>query len=201
MKTQLIALLFVGLALAGCQKPPPATANDAQRDQQAAINLEGAQQVGMPDIVNYRDMRGVRYWYEQRDKANLLTYTYTKNMQGQWIYFCDSIGYPIPGGTQYSAGESMQRYRVRDPRYGADSEHGWTWGVTRLPQAEPNGVFPPSTAEGTGIICISPINNKAEAVYAEEKVSAFPWPQKGAVNEPDRSAPAKTAPADPLAKK
>lgn len=195
MKTQLAALAF-----AGCTPLPSETANDKQREQQAHMNMEGAQQVGMPNIVNFRDQRGVKYWYEQRDKANLLTYSYTKNMQGQWVYYCDSIGYPIPGGTQYSAGESMQRYRVRDDRYDSTSQNGWTWGVARLPQAEPNGVFPPVTAEGTGIICINPNNNKAEAQYAEDKVNTFTYPQKAAINEPDRSSP-KTAPADPLAKK
>lgn len=200
MRIFILPILLAVTLLAGCPQPLPQTANDKQRDQQQQTNLEGVQQVGMPSIVNFRDMRGVKYWYEQRDKANLLTYTYTRNMQGQWVYFCDSIGYPIPGGTQYSAPNSMQRYSVRDPRYEASSQNGWTAGIAALPQAEPNGVFPPATAEGTGLICINPINNKAEAVYAEDKLNTFPWPQKGAIGEPDRSAP-KQAPQDPLIKK
>lgn len=199
MKIQFIALLLAVNMFAGCTPIPSETANDKQRDQQAQVNLEGANEVGTPAIANFRDQRGVKYWYEQRDKANLLTYSYTKNMEGRWVYFCDSIGYPIPGGTQFSAPQSMQRYRVRDNRYDASSASGWTWGVALLPQAEPNGLYPATTSEGTGVICINPYNNKAEAQYAEDKLDTFTYPQRGAINEPDRSSP-KPPPQDPLAK-
>lgn len=201
MKSTVIAtLLGVTSLLAGCNPAPQATSNDMQRDQQATINAEGAAEVGMPHIVNFRDMRGMKFWYERRDQADLLTYTYTKNMAGQWVWFCDSIGYPIPGGTQYSAPESMQRYRVRDLRYDISTLAGWFFGVARLPQPEPNGVFPPTTAEGTGIICINPNTNKAGAAYAEDKLNTFEWPQPNALNEPNRSGPPKIAPLDPLVK-
>jgi hypothetical protein len=200
MKMKIIAAMaFVGFGIIGCTPIPQPTANDTQREQQSSINNEGAHEVGMPAIKNFRDMRGLKYWYERRDQANLLTYSYTKNLEGRWVYFCDSIGYPIPGGTQYSAPQAMQRYSVRDSRYSETSINGWNWGVAALPQAEPNGIYPPSTAEGTGIICINPNNNKAEAVYAEDKVDTFTWPQRGAIGEPDRSSP-KPPPPDPLVK-
>jgi len=186
----------------GCGPFVPAkTANDVQREQQEHINMEGAAEVGMPNLVNFRDQRGMKYWYERRDQANLLTYSYTKNLEGRWVYYCDSIGYPISGGTQYSAPESMQRYRVRDDRYAPDSTSGWDYGVARLPQAEPNGVFPPTTALGTGIICINPKTNKAEAEYAEDNVDTFTYPQPSAIGEPDRSGTPKPPPPDPLAPK
>jgi hypothetical protein len=199
MKLKLLIFVILFGMLVGCGYVPPQTANDAQREQQAGMNLEGAKEVGMPNIVNFRDMRGVRFYYERRDQADLLTYTYTKNWEGQWVWYCDSIGYPISGGTQYSAPESMQRYRVRDPRFDATDSAGWNTGVTRLPQPEPNGVFPPSTAEGTGVICINPKTNKASAAYAEDKLNTFEWPQPLAIGEPDRSGPQKPQPKDPLA--
>lgn len=199
MKIKIVVLLVLMTAILGGCDPLP-TANDMQSEQQAALNQEGAREVGMPAIVNFRDQRGVKFWYEKRDQSNLLTYTYTRNLEGKWIWFCDSIGYPIPGGTQYSAPESMQRYRVRDPRHAASDLSGWDSGIARLPQAEPNGVYPPTTAQGTGIICINPKTNKADAVYAEDNLDTFPWPHPGAIGEPDRTGPAKPQPKDPLAK-
>ena len=193
----LVAIVLSSALLAACQPPPPATANDVQRDQQAAMNSEGVAAVGMPNIVNHRDQRAVKFWYERRDQANLLTYTYTRNMEGRWVWYCDSIGYPIPGGTQYSAPTAMQRYRVRDPRYPASDVNGWDYGIAALPQAEPNGVFPPSTAEGSGAICINPRTNQASASYAEDKLNTFEYPQPNAINEPDRSVH-RPAAVDPL---
>lgn len=187
-----IALASSMLLLGACSKE--LSSADKQREQQETIVGEGVAQVGMPNIVNFRDARAVKFWYERRDQSNLMTYTYTKNMQGQWVWFCDSMGYPIPGGTQFSAPESVQRYAL--PR---KNDREADFGSMRLPQPEPNGIYPPSSAEGSGIICINPNTNVATAAYGEEKLNTFEWPQPSAIGEPDRSGPARPAPRDPLA--
>ena len=127
----------------------------------------------------------------------MLTYTYTKNLQGQFVWFCDSIGFPISGGTQFSAPESMQHYRVRDLRYSAETAEGWFQGVEKLPQAEPNGIFPPSTAAGSRVICINPRTNVPSLSHAEDNLDTFEYPRSNAIDEPNRSGD-KPKPKDPL---
>lgn len=196
-RAKLVLMMIATLVMFACALPPQ-TSNDVQREQQEKINMEAANAVGMPNIVNFRDMRAMKFIYELRDKANVLTYTYSMNEVGRWVWLCDSIGYPISGGTQYSAATSMQRYRVRDPRYSSDRQEGWDYGVAALPQAEPNGVFPPSTAEGTMVVCINPTTNKAEAQHFEIRANAFTWPKPNAIDEPDRSGTGKPVPDDPI---
>lgn len=109
--------------------------------------------------------------YEMRDNDNLQTYTYNYvEMTGKYTYLCDSMGYPIPYSTQYSAPTSMQEYYV--DRTG--SETADSWGIAQLPQSEPNGLFPPASADGTWVMCLGP-DNKPHASYEEPKLSTFQW--------------------------
>ncbi len=161
-----IAVAVLGmLALAACAPQP--TSNDKQREQEAQITNEGASEVGMPNITHFREMRLLKTIYEMRDQGDLSTWTYLFNQfTGKYVPMCPSIGFPIPYATQFSAPESMQTYNVR----GAND--GDRYGVARLPQAEPNGLNMPTSAEGTWIICIGP-NNKPAVTYSEPRVVTF----------------------------
>lgn len=141
------------------------SANDIQRDRQNAVTKEGAMAVGVPAIVNFREMRQLKDIYELRDQDGLLTYTYTfSEVTGKPTFFCDSIGYGIPYATQYTAGETMQRYSLP-----ATADRGNVWGDAKLPQSEPNGLFPPQSADGTWIMCRVP-DGKVRPQYVEPKV-------------------------------
>jgi len=104
--------------------------------------------------------------YELRDQTGLATYTYLYNeFTGKLVFFCNSIGYGIPYATQYSASESVQSYNV--PRTSGGERH---YGVERLPQAEPNGLFSPASAEGTWVQCKDPSGKDVRPVYVEPRV-------------------------------
>jgi len=123
---------------------------------------------------------------EMQDQTGLVTYTYVENMVptivnshtargGKFTFFCDSFGYPIPYATQFSAPESMQRYHIA-ARQGTNDT--LSYGVTRLPQAEPNGLFTPTSADGTWVVCKDPESDKVGVVYAEPKLVTFPFKLK-----------------------
>ncbi len=153
------------LTLAACS--PARTSNDKQRDQESRITSEAASEVGMPNVTHFREMRLLKFIYEMRDQDNLSTWTYLFNQfTGKYVLMCPSIGFPIPYATQFSAPESMQTYNV--PNAGGVR----SYGVERLPQAEPNGLNMPASAEGTWVVCIGP-NNKPAVTYSEPRVTTF----------------------------
>lgn len=156
----LIAVLTMGNTESACSPPP--SANDIQRDQQEKILQEGNSQVGMPAITNFREKKMMKQVMELRDQASFVTYTYLySQMTGHLVPFCKSIGYPLPYATQFTGPESVQRYRVQD------GNSNVVWGTMKLPQADPNGLFSPASAQGTWIMCFDPHTEKVMPQYSE----------------------------------
>lgn len=139
--------------------------NDIQRDRQASMTKEGVMAVGVPAIINFREMRQLKDIYELRDQDGLITYTYTfSEVTGKPSFFCDSIGYGIPYATQYTAGETMQRFSLP-----STNDRNSVWGDEKLPQSEPNGLFSPASADGTWVMCKAP-DGKVRPQYVEPKI-------------------------------
>lgn len=154
-----IALLAVACA-------PAPTSSDIQRSRQEKSVAEGIAQVGLPAIKNFRELKLAKDIYELRDQTGLSTYTYLwSEYQGKWVFLCNSIGYPIPYSVQFTAPESVQTYNV-DGTNGS----GRYYGKEVLPQAEPNGLFSPGSAEGTWVMCAFPDSKDARPVYVEPRV-------------------------------
>jgi hypothetical protein len=152
------------------------SANDIQRDRQAVVTKEGAMAIGVPAIVNFREMRQLKDIYELRDQDGLATYTYTfSEVTGKPTFFCDSIGYGIPYATQFTAGETMQRFSLPGTQ-----DRSAVWGDEKLPQSEPNGLFPPASADGTWIMCKEPGQPKVRPQYVEPKVIVTTYKLAGA---------------------
>ncbi len=165
---RVLAIVLLASLVVACEGKP--TSSDTQRDRQEQMVLEGVAQVGIPSIKNFRELKLAKDIYEMRDQTGLVTYSYVwSDMQGKLVFLCDSIGYPVPYATQFTAPETMQRYNlpIRGDGYGNDNRH---WGVTRLPQAEPNGLFSPSSAEGTWVMCKDPNGKDVRPVYTEPRV-------------------------------
>lgn len=156
-------LLFTAffLFLVGCEDTPPTA------DQQATAKTEQMQQqsnaqVGMPGVTNFTEKRLVRKLYEMRDQ-NIATFSYVVDMNGHLWHICDSIGYGLPYGVQFTNPERIvQQY---------SSSYG------TLPQSEPNGLFMPPTAEGTWVICAGPQGDPVP-VYVEPRVIVSPFKLK-----------------------
>lgn len=134
-------------------------ADKEQRVKQDAVSLQSNQQVGNPGVTNFTEKRIVRKLYEMRDQ-NIATFTYIPDMNGRLWHLCDSIGYGLPYGVQYTNPEAH--------RLGG-SQAGYN-----IPQPEPNGLFMPPSAEGTWVICAGPKGEPAP-VYAEPRVIVSPF--------------------------
>ena len=155
--------------LAACSPPP--TSSDRQRAQQEQILSEGTSQIGMPAIKNFRERRLLKDILELRDQEGLVTYSYVwSEYQAKMIFLCDSIGYGIPYATQFTAPESVQTYNLGDT--GGDIRH---YGSEKLPQADPNGLFSPSSAEGTWVMCKNPNGKEVRPIYVEPRLIVSPF--------------------------
>lgn len=151
-------LLVVAFSLAGCDMVP--SSDQVQRLAQEKISSQGNAVVGMPAILNFQEKRMMKDIIEMRDKA-IVTYTYIVDMNGKLHKVCDSIGYGLPYATQYT----------NPSRVVWESNHS-----NVLPQADPNGLFSPASADGTWIMCKDPNGAKVSPVYIEPRiiVSQFP---------------------------
>ena len=146
------------IALSACDRPP--SSDDIQRQQQEQILQEGTSQVGMPAIKNFRERKMLKDIIELRDQEGLTTYTYLWNeMQGKMVFFCTSVGYGIPYATQFT-----------NPQKVANISYHIV-----LPQADPNGLFSPASADGTWVLCKDPNGDKVKSVYVEPRIIVTPF--------------------------
>lgn len=174
MKKWLSVLLLVAVVLLNgawddsCDDSTATKTDKAVSDAQANLTAEANRQVGMPGLTNFTEMKIVRKLYELRDQ-NIATHSYVMDLNGRLFHLCESIGYGIPYGVQFSNPER----RAPNPDY---TESGYN-----IPQPEPNGLFMPPTAEGTWVICADQ-NHKGEIspVYVEPRVVVSPFPLKAA---------------------
>lgn len=161
-----IALVLV-VALSACDNRPP-TSDEKQTAEQERILQEGAAQVGMPAIKNHREQKLLKDILEMRDQEGLVTWTYTYNeYTGKPVFFCDSIGYGIPYATQFTSPQKVWK---------TGSCAGSCYHTEVVPQADPNGLFAPVSAEGTWVMCKNPNGDGIRPVYVEPKVISSPWP-------------------------
>jgi len=157
----LASLAVLGISLVGCEYTP--SSDEIQRSQQERILKEGSAQTGMPAIKNFRERKLLKQIIEMRDQDGLVTYTYTvPETTGRPVFLCNSIGYGLPAATQYT--------NPQKTAYSGSS------GISTLPQADPNGLFSPESAEGTWVMCTDPNGSgKTRPVYVEPRVIVSPF--------------------------
>lgn len=167
MKSRYIA--FMGIAaitMVACEITP--SSDKTQQEQQEQLLAEGSAKTGMPAIKNFRERKLLKDILELRDQSGLTTYTYLwSDFQGKWIFFCNSIGYGIPYATQFTNPQKVEHY---------NSQY-----AVILPQADPNGLFSPSSAEGTWVLCKDPNGTEVKPVYIEPRAIVSPFAIPGAV--------------------
>ena len=160
MKTFLLSLILPASMLLSACDPVPQTSDQVQRKQQERILLEGTSQVGMPAIKNFRERKMLKDILELRDQEGLTTYTYVwSDVQGKRVFLCDSVGYGIPYATQFTSPQ-----KISDDSYHAV-----------VPQADPNGLFSPASAEGTWVLCKDPHGTKVAPMYVEPRIIVSPF--------------------------
>jgi hypothetical protein len=157
MKKFLLVVPFIAV-LAACDGRPE-TSTQIERRKQEELSLNAVQSVGMPAITNFAEKRMMKDIMELRDQ-NVATTTYITDMNGKLHKICNSIGYGLPYATQYT----------NPQRIAYDSGHG---SVT-LPQADPNGLYSPASADGTWVLCVDSKSGKAKPVFIEPRVIVSP---------------------------
>jgi len=157
----IIAIIFLSLSSSSCETQP--SSDDIQRQQQEKILAEGTSAVGMPAIKNFREKKILKDIYELRDQLGLVTYTYIFcDMTGKFTYIGESIGFGIPAATQFTNPQKTE-YTVA------------------IPQADPNGLFSPASAEGTWVLMADPVNKTAAPQYIESRISVFTYKLRHAI--------------------
>lgn len=158
MKKLLLVVPLVAL-LTACLETPQSS-GQIERKKQEELSLQSVQQVGMPAIVNFAEKRMMKDILELRDQ-NVATTTYLVGMNNQLTKVCDSIGYGLPYATQYT-----------NPQKPVYEVHG---NIT-LPQADPNGLYSPASADGTWVLCVDHKDGKAKPVFIEPRIIVSPMP-------------------------
>jgi len=161
MKTilSIAAIALLGATVTGCVEE---TSDSKQQGAQELILKEATSQTGMPAIKNFRERKLMKQIIEMRDQEGLVTYTYTfPEVTGVPVFLCNSVGYGLPAATQYT---NPQKFV-------------WKGGDHHLmPQADPNGLFSPESAEGTWVLCSDPSGNgDTRPVYVEPRIIVSPF--------------------------
>lgn len=163
----LTAIAACTLSLAACA-PSMQSSDQIQNDKQEELSKQAIESVGLPAIKNFQEKRILKDILELRDKPDLVTYTYITDMNGHLHKICDSIGYGVPYATQYTSPERL-----------AGSWESPSTGNVTVPQADPNGLYSPTSADGTWVLCKMPGKDAVSPTYIEPHVvvSTFPLNQ------------------------
>jgi len=153
---QILALVAVATLLTACDVKE--TSTQIERRKQEELSLQGVQSVGMPAITNFAEKRMMKDIIELRDQ-NVATYVYITDMNGRLHKVCNAVGYGLPYATQYT-----------NPMRISGDGHG---NVT-IPQADPNGLYSPASADGTWVLCVDTKSGKPKPVYIEPRVIVSP---------------------------
>jgi hypothetical protein len=159
MKRILVFAALLALAVVGCDGLPHTPTDQIDQKNQEKLQAESQRQIGMPKIANFSEKRLLATIYELRDQAALPTWTYIVDLAGKRHLLCRSLGYGIPYATQFSNPQKIVYPQALDR-------------PMAFPQAEPNGLFMPASAEATWIIMVTPAGPKP--IYVEPKVIVSP---------------------------
>lgn len=163
MKSKILSLSVLCLIVSGCDYTP--SSDQKQQKQQEKLLDEATSQVGMPAIKNFRERKILKDILELRDQDGLTTYTYLYNeMTGKLVFFGETIGYGLPYSTQFTS-----------PSKGEYFSRGGSYNLEVMPQADPNGLFSPASAEGTWVLMKNPNGGDVKPVYVEPRIIVSPF--------------------------
>lgn len=157
-----ITLMLIIICLIGCYNWND---SDSMLQQQTETLLkEATNQIGLPNIVNFQQKKLMKMIYELTDREDLVCYAYMySDYQGKLIYVGKCVGYGLPFSAQYSNPEKLVNLDMDD------------YPETTLPQAEPNGLFMPTSSSATWLIMIDPETNEPRPVYFEPTIVVSPF--------------------------
>jgi len=158
-------LLLMSNSSCDDEKTGQSKSNAQLNTQQENLMQEANRQAGLPNITHFQERKLLKMIYELRDQENLVCYAYiVAEMTGKLVYIGKTIGFGIPYCTEYTNPSITEHH---------SGEYGG--GNVVLPQADPNGLFMPSSAEGTWLMLIDPATNEPRPVYIEPRVIVSPF--------------------------
>lgn len=162
MKKKLVlmlsGLLMVGMFV-GCDEVVK-DSTDIEKEQTETLMKEVGNQIGMPNITNFTEKKLAKKIFEMRDDAQLITYAYTQNMDGKYVYLGTCIGYGLPYSVQYTNPD-----RVENGGYS-----GSYWGTT-ISQADPNGLYMPEGLSATWLVIVDEETGEQSVNYIESEIT------------------------------
>lgn len=166
-------LLIVFAFIIGCmsdegQKP---AAETQQTEQTNKLLSEINRQVGLPNISNFQQKKLMKMIYELCDKEDLICYAYIKSdYQGKLVFIGKCIGFGVPFSAQYTnPSKAIDVYDVGlHASQGAD--------IQIIPQADPNGLYMPTSSSATWLMMLDPKTNEPRPVYIEPEIVVSPFP-------------------------
>lgn len=172
-KLTILALAAVGalttLSLTSCVPEDKDSADAVQARETAEALKEAQNQVGMPAINNWQQRKLMKLIYELCDNEDLVCYAYLQSaMTGDLIFVGKCMGYGIPFSAQFTNPE-----RVYSGYVGGAATHYYSG---TLPQADPNGLFMPTSSSASWLMMIDSKTNEPRPVYFEPTITVSPFP-------------------------
>lgn len=146
------------------------SADSIQTKQSETLFKEAQREIGLPNIVNWQQRKTLRDIFELADQEDLICYAYLFNpYQGKLLYLGRTLGYGIPFSAQFTNPEKVVE---------ADKEIGKDYSghfLMTKPQADPNGLFMPTSSSATWLILLDEDNNP-RPIYVEPALVVSPIP-------------------------
>ncbi len=167
------AFLLVGLFIfmtifAGACDEQISSAEQRQAKQTNKILDEANRQFGLPNIHNFQQKKIMKMIYEETDREDLICYAYIKSdYRGELVFIGKCIGYGVPFSAQYT-----------NPMKSLNDGCCSGMSNTILPQADPNGLYMPTSSSATWLMMIDPKTKKPRPVYIEPEIVVSPFPLK-----------------------
>lgn len=157
-------MIFTLLLLVGCKQNAP-TAESKQTEQTDKILDEINRQIGLPNITNFQQKKIMKKIMEECDRENLICYAYLKaDYTGKLVFIGKCIGYGVPFSAQYT-----------NPQKLVNADIGQYNGDLPMPQADPNGLYMPTSSSATWLMMIDK-EEKPRVVYIEPEIVVSPFP-------------------------
>lgn len=164
MKKYLLLLLPIALLASSCNNSTADTKEADQVDQQQQVYVSNQP---APAFDWSLERHILTELYKARNNA-VQTYSYIRNLNGQVVFSCKSIGFPLPSNDQLTNPEKTDR---------PNSE-----SRVSLPQAEPNGLYSSPSTSGTYVFCVNS-DGTVSPSYFEADVEAHLSPLDSTQNK------------------
>jgi hypothetical protein len=156
----LFLIIFLFFAISCDERQP--TAETKQTEQTNKLLDELNRQVGLPNVSNFQQKKLMKMIYELCDKEDLICYAYIKSdYQGKLVFIGKCIGFGVPFSAQYTNPEKIA-YKS-------------SYGIWASPQADPNGLYMPTSSSATWLMMIDPKTKEPRPVYLEPEIVVSPF--------------------------